>query len=132
MWLSLQKTDTASSLPSLPTDPDKLLDEIDSEALDSEQAMILASLRSGSGIAAASAEDRLKRIASTLELTVDQFTDGLHKLGQYHEAADHVAGRVLALAAQRLDRREKATLQAAGTENMPLQDVLRSLARLER
>ncbi|KAH0548270.1 hypothetical protein GP486_008027 [Trichoglossum hirsutum] len=130
MWLALQKTEPAPP-PSLPTDPDKLLCEIDSEALDSEQATILASLREGDSVVA-SAEDRLKRIASTLEFTVDRFADGLHKLGQYHEAADRVAGRVLALAAERLDRREKATLQAAGTEHMPLQDVLRSLARFER
>ena len=131
MWLELQKIDPASSNPPLPTDPDGILGDIDSEALDTEQATILASLREGSSVAA-SAENRLKRIASTLEFTVDQFADGLHKLGQYHEAADRIAGRVLALAAERLDQREKATLRAAGTENMPLQDVLRSLARIER
>jgi kinetochore protein Mis13/DSN1 len=132
MWLALRKTEPVSPpSPLLPTDPDKLLCEIDSKALDSEQATILASLQEG-GSVAASAEDCLKRIASTLEFTVDQFADGLHKLGQYHEAADRIASRVLGLAAERLDGREKATLQAAGTENMPLQDVLRSLARFER
>ena len=131
MWLALQKINPVSSPPPLPTDPDKILGEIDSKALDIEQATILASLREGNSIAAF-AENRLKRVASTLEFTVDQFADRLHKLGQYHEAADRVAGRVLALAAERLDRREKATLQAAGTENMPLQDVLRSLTRTER
>ncbi|KAI9767753.1 MAG: hypothetical protein M1840_005434 [Geoglossum simile] len=131
VWLALQNIDPASSDPPLPTDPDEILSEVDSEALDTEQATILASLREGSSIAA-SAENRLKRIASTLEFTVDQLADGLHKLGQYHEAADRMAGRVLALAAERLDQREKATLKAAGTENMPLQDILRSLARIER
>ncbi|KAI9772993.1 MAG: hypothetical protein M1839_002263 [Geoglossum umbratile] len=131
MWLALQEIEPAPPTPPLPTDPDKILGEIDSEALDAEQAAILTSLREGSSIVA-SAENRLKRITSTLEFTVDQFADGLHKLGQYHEAADRVAGRVLALAAERLDRREKATLQVAGTGNMPLQDVLRSLARIER
>ncbi|KAI9751375.1 MAG: hypothetical protein M4579_006098 [Chaenotheca gracillima] len=130
-WESLKKPLTKTSTSKLPTDIVPSPGTIDSSLLDPEQAGILSSLSTNKDIVASTGSD-LKEIASTLEFKVDQFAEGVHRLGQYQETADRVASRVLALAATRLDRREREKLARAGTAEMPIQEVLRSIATLER
>ena len=69
---------------------------------------------------------------------MDAFADGMHQIGQYRDAGDNVAGRVLRLCAERLDDREKEGRRRAlgGEESSSTSTdpaaVLRSLSRLER
>ena len=70
--------------------------------------------------------------------TVDKFADGVHKVAQYREAADNLAGRVLSICAERLEQRQKGkkpTLSPNEGESTPPKDlggVLRSLSRVDR
>ncbi|KAI9845165.1 MAG: hypothetical protein M1837_005050 [Sclerophora amabilis] len=130
-WESLRKPPLKSSLSRQITDEPPVVDSINSTLLDPEQVGILSSL-SSNGNVIASTSSRLTAIASSLEFKVDQLADGTHKLEQYQETANRVAGRVLAMAAEKLDRREKEKLERAGTSELPIQEVLRSIAALER
>ncbi|KAL2427305.1 hypothetical protein ABEF95_011481 [Exophiala dermatitidis] len=81
--------------------------------------------------------ERLDRLYESLSPTVDTFADGIHAIGQYRQAADNVAGRVLSLCAQRLAQREHEGRKRVlpGTEGTPPKDlggVLRSLSRADR
>ncbi|KAL2413507.1 hypothetical protein ABEF95_000373 [Exophiala dermatitidis] len=81
--------------------------------------------------------ERLNRLYESLSPTVDTFADGIHAIGQYRQAADNVAGRVLSLCAQRLAQREHEGRKRVlpGTEGTPPKDlggVLRSLSRADR
>ncbi|KAJ4547607.1 hypothetical protein HRR76_000239 [Exophiala dermatitidis] len=81
--------------------------------------------------------ERLNRLYESLSPTVDTFADGIHAIGQYRQAADNVAGRVLSLCAQRLAQREHEGRKRvlSGTEGTPPKDlggVLRSLSRADR
>ena len=71
---------------------------------------------------------RLQATMAPLELNVDLFTQGIHRFGQYQTTAERVADRILATAAIRLQQRQQAALDQAGTRNIPLQEVLRGLA----
>lgn len=56
--------------------------------------------------------------------------DGIHRLSQAREVMDRVAGKVMTLSAIRLEEREIEEKKAAGTRDMPIQEVLRSLSRI--
>ena len=71
---------------------------------------------------------RLQATMAPLELNVDLLTQGIHRFGQYQTTAERVADRILASAAIRLEQRQQAVLDQAGTRNIPLQEVLRGLA----
>jgi kinetochore protein Mis13/DSN1 len=77
-------------------------------------------------------QKRIDNLLEGLEFGVDSFHDGLHKLGQYQEAAERVAARVLKVSADRLEEREKHVKEASGTGSLGVQEVLRSLSRLDR
>ncbi len=58
----------------------------------------------------------------------------MHQIGQWRDAADHMAGRVLRICADKIEDREKeGRRKAVGEERkMDVQGVLRSLAKLEQ
>ncbi|KAG9248621.1 Mis12-Mtw1 protein family-domain-containing protein [Calycina marina] len=130
-WKALAKPQPA--LPPLFSNksPDITPSNIDASLLDSEQAVILASLTS---LAAQSlrqtAAERLRKIQSTLEFEVDRFADGVHKVEQYQDTVGRVAGKIISLSAVRLDERDKREKEAIGTRDLPMQEVLRSLSRI--
>lgn len=79
----------------------------------------------------------LHRLYDSLEPTIDAFADGVHRIGQYRDAADNMAGRVLSLCAEGLakkDKEERKRALASGEKTPPkdLSGVLRSLSRADR
>ncbi|KXH48708.1 hypothetical protein CNYM01_07590 [Colletotrichum nymphaeae SA-01] len=73
---------------------------------------------------------RLQNTQSTLEFKVDQLADGIHKLSQRVDTAGREADKVLSLSAARLKEREVREKANAGTKEMPVMEVLRSLGRI--
>ncbi|KAK1731052.1 hypothetical protein CaCOL14_005640 [Colletotrichum acutatum] len=73
---------------------------------------------------------RLQNTQSTLEFKVDQLADGIHKLSQRVDTAGREADKVLSLSAARLKEREAREKANAGTKEMPVMEVLRSLGRI--
>ncbi|KAF2137483.1 uncharacterized protein K452DRAFT_205115, partial [Aplosporella prunicola CBS 121167] len=71
---------------------------------------------------------RLAALATSLEPSIDLFADGVHTLTQYRGAAERAADAALALAAGRLEERDRAARERAGTLAMGGGDVLRALA----
>jgi kinetochore protein Mis13/DSN1 len=113
-----------------PSAPPSLLSPCDAQILES-----LASTRTSSEIISS----RLNAISVALGPTIDAFADGVHRIAQYRNAADNVAGRVLQMCADKLEDREKegrrhALGEAAAmtTTKDEVGNVLRSLSRLER
>lgn len=75
-------------------------------------------------------EKRLQGVRSTLEFEMDQFADNVHKLEQRVLVADEEADKVLSLSALRLKEREDRERTDAGTKDMPIMEVLRSLGNI--
>ncbi|RFN43382.1 kinetochore protein mis13, partial [Fusarium flagelliforme] len=75
-------------------------------------------------------ESRLRTIQSSLEFQVDQFADNVHKLEQRVLVAGKEAHKVLSVSALRLRRREEREKASAGTRDMPVIEVLRSLGNI--
>jgi len=69
---------------------------------------------------------------SNLEYQIDDITDNLHKMEQFGQVAEAFGDLVLAKVAGELAERQEATRRAAGTKDIPLQEVLRSISHLER
>lgn len=131
-WLSIQKPPpeqpqlsppSPSSSPALPA----------IDLLDADEGRIhryLAAELAPAAQARAQALTRLQAVQATLEWEADQLADGVHKLAQRVRVAGRQADAVLRAAAARLKRREDRERTAAGTKEMPLMEVLRSLGRL--
>jgi len=120
------------SLPDAPHDPTQI-PRPDESLLDAEEAKILRTLTdpsfSFSGLRRQTVS-QLKEMQSSLEFKVDHLADSVHKLDQRVATAVRQADRVLALAADRLREREEREKKAAGTKDMPVVEVLRSLSRI--
>lgn len=78
----------------------------------------------------AATQARLAQVQRGLEFQVDHLADNVHKLEQRVRAAGGQADRVLRLAAARLKEREDRERRSAGTKDMPIMEVLRSLGGL--
>ncbi|KAF4970185.1 hypothetical protein FZEAL_10102 [Fusarium zealandicum] len=75
-------------------------------------------------------ESRLRSIQSSLEFQVDQLSDNVHKLEQRVLIAGKEADKVLSVSALRLRQREEREKASAGTKDMPVMEVLRSLGNI--
>ncbi|KAK2593532.1 hypothetical protein QQS21_008755 [Conoideocrella luteorostrata] len=73
-------------------------------------------------------QDRIRKIQASLEFEVDQLSDNVHKLEQRVLAAGRQADKVLSLSATRLKERERKERESAGTNELPLMEVLRGLS----
>ncbi|KAJ6779444.1 hypothetical protein PWT90_05423 [Aphanocladium album] len=73
---------------------------------------------------------RLQAVQKTLEFDVDQLADNVHKLRQRVRVAGRQADAVLRRAAERLKQRQDRERRSAGTKEMPIMEVLRSLGSL--
>ena len=113
-------------------DPTQLVPP-DASLLDSEEAAILSSLTdpsfSFSGLRKQTIS-KVKEMQSSLEFKVDHLADSVHKLDQRVITGGRQADKVLALASDRLKEREQREKKAAGTSQMPVVEVLRSLSRI--
>ncbi|KKY21437.1 putative mis12-mtw1 family protein [Phaeomoniella chlamydospora] len=133
---ALKKPPAITPMPSSAENP--AASSIDTSLLspsDLEIQQLLTSTPTTSTIVSA----RLNSIISSLGPTVDVFADGVHKIGQYRDAAERVATRALNICAKKLEERDRASLrqtrgdeiesQKRGRESMG--GVLRGLSRLE-
>ncbi|KAK2926739.1 Kinetochore-associated protein Dsn1/Mis13 [Fusarium oxysporum f. sp. vasinfectum] len=75
-------------------------------------------------------ESRLRTIQSSLEFQVDQLPGNVHKLEQRVLVAGKEANKVLSVSALRLRQREEWEKASAGTRDMPVIEVLRSLGSI--
>lgn len=69
---------------------------------------------------------------SNLEYQVDDITNSLYKMEQFGRVADAFGDLVLARVAGKLAERQEATRRAAGTKDISIQEVLKSISHLER
>lgn len=116
----------------MPDDPTQI-PRPDESLLDPEEVKMLRALSDPSTSFAGLRKQtvaKLKEMQQSLEFKVDHFADGIHKLDQRVATAGRQADRVLALAADRLKRREEREKKAAGTKDLPAVEVLRSLGRI--
>ncbi|KAF3761047.1 hypothetical protein M406DRAFT_267487 [Cryphonectria parasitica EP155] len=105
----------------------------ESSLLDTEEAKILESLTESSSSFAhlkSTTRSRLQEIQSVVEFKVDDLADSIHKMNMRVMTAGKQADKVLALGSQRLKEREEKEKEAAGTKEMPVMEVLRSLGRI--
>ncbi|EXM18568.1 hypothetical protein FOTG_13385 [Fusarium oxysporum f. sp. vasinfectum 25433] len=72
-------------------------------------------------------ESKLRTIQSSLEFQVDQLADNVHKLEQRVLVAGKEADKVISVSALRLRQREEQEKASAGTRDIPVIEVLRSL-----
>jgi kinetochore protein Mis13/DSN1 len=75
-------------------------------------------------------ESRLRTIQSSLEFLVNQLADNVHRLEQRVLVAGKEADKVLSVSALRLRQREEREKANAGTRDMPVIEVLRSLGNI--
>lgn len=75
-------------------------------------------------------QKRLRAVRATMELAVDQLADNVHKLERRVAVAGREADVVLGLSARRLREREREEKRRAGTGDMPIMEVLRSLGAM--
>ncbi|KLU86487.1 hypothetical protein MAPG_05499 [Magnaporthiopsis poae ATCC 64411] len=131
-WLALEKP--PPEFPPLFEDEDPTKAPLPDESmLDPEEARMLQSLTDPAlsfSSFRGKTQSRLRGLQSSLEIDIDQLADGVHKLGQRVDVAGRQADRVLALSADRLKERDEREKAAAGTRNLPVMEVLRSLSRI--
>lgn len=133
MWQSLKRI-RLNPEPLFPDDADPSRPPPPDEALldPAEQKMLGALTGPETSFAATQsrAAGRLRAVGATLGQRVDLFADNVHKLEQRVATAGREADRVLGLAAVRLREREERERGAAGTRELPVMEVIRSLGRI--
>lgn len=132
-WKALQ-----TPLPQVPTlnpqdtDPNKMALP-DSSLLNTDEARMLEALTDSSLSFASlksTTRSRLQAIQANVEFNVDHLADSVHKMDLRVITAGKQADKVLALSSERLKDREAKEREAAGTKEMPVMEVLRSLGRI--
>lgn len=132
-WKALQ-----TPLPQVPAldsqDSDlKKATSADPSLLDAEEANMLEALRLPSSSFANlkyKTRSRLQAIQTNVEFKVDNLADSIHKMDLRVITAGKQADKVLALSSEKLKERETREREAAGTKEMPVMEVLRSLGRI--
>ncbi|KAI1462835.1 Mis12-Mtw1 protein family-domain-containing protein [Annulohypoxylon moriforme] len=133
-WQSLKQA--PPELPPLfPETDTKSLPLPDASLLDADEAQILASLTnppasSSSILKPQKLQQRLRALHESLEYKIDELSDNVHKLEHRVATGTLQADKVLALSAARLKEREERERKSAGTKDMPVMEVLRSLGRI--
>jgi kinetochore protein Mis13/DSN1 len=122
--------------PSIPVMPAQSTPDIDKSLLNESDSAMLNLLRSRTNIAQ-DTSNRINSIQGSLGPSVDAFADGIHKVAQYRNAADAVAGSVLNVCSHKLAEREeqgrKNALDDQGrSPRRDLNSVLRGLSRIDR
>lgn len=72
----------------------------------------------------------MQNVQSTLEFKVDVLADSIHKLDMRVVVAGRQADKVLTMSSARLKERDQKEKKAAGTKDLPVMEVLRSLGRI--
>lgn len=134
-WLSLKQA--PAELPPLFSPPDPSTEPRpqlpEASLLDPEEAQMLAIITDAASSFAnlrIQTQARIQALQKSLEFKVDHLVDSVHKVEQRINTAGREADRVLALSAARLKEREEKEKKSAGTKDMPVMEVLRSLGRI--
>lgn len=133
MWLSLKKvgpdleplfqdTEDASQLP--PPD-ESLLDP-------NEARMLQALVGNDSSFENLQAQTTscMQAAQAKLQFRIDVLADSVHKLERRVATAGREADQVLERSAARLKERDEREKRAAGTRDLPIMEVIRSLSRI--
>ncbi|WQF88704.1 Putative kinetochore-associated protein Dsn1/Mis13 [Colletotrichum destructivum] len=131
-WLALKKS-RMDIPPLFPETDTAQTATVDASVLESNEAEMLSWLTNPTSSfenVRGKTLTRLQNTQSTLEFKVDQLADGIHKLSQRVDTAGREADKVLSLSAARLKERETREKANAGTKEMPVMEVLRSLGRI--
>ncbi|KAL7623450.1 hypothetical protein AAE478_007132 [Parahypoxylon ruwenzoriense] len=131
-WQSLKQP--PPELPPLFTSSEtKSLPLPDASLLDPDEAKILVNLTdtsSADSLKPQKIQSQLQALQSSLEFKIDSLAGNVHRLEERVSAATRQADRVLGLSAARLKEREEKERASAGTKDMPVMEVLRSLGRI--
>ncbi|KAI1802171.1 Mis12-Mtw1 protein family-domain-containing protein [Daldinia bambusicola] len=120
-----------SSSSSDPTAAQLPLPLPDATLLDADEAQMLAALTDPStALKPPKVRARLQTLQNSLGFRIDHLADSVQKLEHRVRAGGAQADRVLALSAARLREREERERAKAGTKDMPVMEVLRSLGRI--
>jgi kinetochore protein Mis13/DSN1 len=110
---------------------------IDIDLLSEADSALLQSLQPSEDVSEVVTR-RLDSFQNNLGPIVDSFADGVHKIGQYRDVAENVAGRVLSICSEKLAERDRESRKRAlpeGEVKSPERDlnsVLRGLSRVDR
>jgi kinetochore protein Mis13/DSN1 len=131
-----QALDALLQTPLIPNLPQHSPSDIDKALLDDNESAIFTSLTTQNNITE-DASRRLNTIQRSLGPSIDAFADGVHKVAQYRNAAENVAGAVLTVCSRKMTEREiegrkKALGEESGSPKRDLQNVLRGLSRADR
>ncbi|KXJ90831.1 kinetochore-associated protein Dsn1/Mis13 [Microdochium bolleyi] len=106
----------------------------DSSLLETDESKMLEVLvtppSSAVSLSTSQLRSRLQILQQSLEFKIDQLADSVHKVEQRVLTAGRQADKVLALSATRLKERAERERGSAGTREMPVMEVLRSLGRI--
>ncbi|EQK98999.1 Mis12-Mtw1 family protein [Ophiocordyceps sinensis CO18] len=131
-WLAMRKPPPEQPPLFSPNETDTITLP-DFDLLDPEEGKIrgyLADERNSFATVRSETEGRLRKIQASLEFEVDQLADNVHKLEQRVLVAGKEADRLLKASAVRLREREQRERTSAGTRDMPIMEVLRSLSSI--
>jgi kinetochore protein Mis13/DSN1 len=122
--------------PSIPDIPEQSVSRLDKSLLNDTDSAIFDSSRSNTNTSR-DASSRLNSIQTSLGRSIDVFADGVHRVAQYRNAADSVAGTVLSVCSRKLTERElegrrKALQDEDRSPRRDLNSVLRGLSRVDR
>jgi kinetochore protein Mis13/DSN1 len=130
-WQALSKPQTVAPLLRDPSHVSTSLP--DASQLDLEEQEMLRFLENESTSSTSlrsHMQSQLSRIHSSLEFKIDQLADGVHRLSERVSVAGNEAGKVLAVSAARLKSREDRERSSAGTKDISVMEVLRSLGQI--
>lgn len=132
-WKALQTP--LPQVPALyPQDTDsKKAASPDSSLLNTEEAKMFEALQDPSvsfTTLRSTTKSRLQVVRNSVEFRIDNLADSVHKMDLRVVTAGKQADKVLALSSGRLKEREAREREAAGTKEMPVMEVLRSLGRI--
>lgn len=130
--------DALEALLQPPTSPEASMtfQDLDKSLLSGEEAAMFDSLHAGDNIQPNTAR-RLNDIQGSLGTSVDAFADGVHKIEQFRDVAENLAGRALAICSERFAERERQGRRQVQQEedrspSRDLGSVLRGLSRVDR
>lgn len=121
-WKALRALDKPG-LPLLPTAGDD-----DHTALLRPEERAFAEARRSGDEVIATAKRLVKQHSADIEFDMDRFADSVHRLQIYGDAADRLAGQVLVGAGEAVGRDDAIAKKTAGTDALPLHEVLRSIS----
>ncbi|KAH7026068.1 Mis12-Mtw1 protein family-domain-containing protein [Microdochium trichocladiopsis] len=119
-------TSNRSQAVTLPLPEASLLDADESRMLEA----LVAPTSSSQPMSTSQVRSRLQILQQSLEFKIDHLADSVHKVEQRVITAGRQADKVLGLSAARLKERAERERGSAGTREMPVMEVLRSLGRI--